>query len=145
MYNIIKTEIKNGRKLTEVNRLIDVALGAGTITDKQYSELRREANAAANPDENRPDLYDMVKALEARVKALETFNGIVPAPELPEDGNQTEYETWQPWDGISNKYQQGAIVYHPGTGKLWESTFAGQNTWEPGTIGTEALWREVVA
>lgn len=144
MYNIIKNEIKNGRKLTEVNRLIDVAMGAGTITDKQYSELRKEANAAANHNDNQPDLRQMVLDLAARVESLEEKAGVTHEPEQDET-NQTGYETWKPWDGISNKYQMGAIVYHPGTGKLWESTFAGQNTWEPGTIGTEALWREYTA
>lgn len=141
MYNIIRKEIKDGRKLTEVYRLIDVALGAGTITDTQYTELRREANAAANPNENRPDLYDMVKALEARVKALEEKEGVTVQPDTPEEGG--EYPAWKPWDGISQDYQQGAIVTH--NGKLWQSAFAGQNTWEPGTIGTEALWREYTA
>lgn len=144
MYNIIKNEIKNGRKLTEVNRMINAAMGAGAITDTQYGELRREASAAANHKDNEPGLREMVLALAARVEVLEKTAGIV-TPEIPDEGNQTEYETWQPWDGISNKYQQGAIVYHPGTGKLWESTFAGQNTWEPGTVGTEALWREYAA
>lgn len=140
MYNIIKNEIKNGRKLTEVNRLIDVARGAGTITDAQYLELRREANAAANPNDNQPDLRRMVLDLAARVEALEANAGIV-NPENPEDGG--EYPAWKPWDGISKDYQIGAIVSH--NGKLWESTFAGQNTWEPGTVGTEALWREYTA
>lgn len=143
MYNIIKNEIKNGRKLTEVNHLLNVALGAGTITDAQYSELRKEANDKANHNDNQPDLREMVLALAARVTALEANAGIMTEPEQPEEGgNSYGYEKWQPWDGISNKYQMGAIVYHPGTEKLWESTFAGQNTWEPGTIGTEALWRE---
>lgn len=139
MYNIIRNEIKNGRKLTEVNRLINVALGAGTITDAQYRELRKEANDAADYNENQPDLREMVLALAARVAALEANAGITTEPD--EGGNS--YEEWKPWDGISDKYQIGAIVSH--NGKTWESTFAGQNTWEPGTIGTEALWREHTA
>lgn len=140
MYNIIKTEIKGGRKLPEVTRLINIAMGAGKLTEAQFRELNEEALAAANPDENQPDLRQMVLALEERVKALEEKNGIT-KPDTPEDGG--EYPAWKPWDGISKDYQQGAIVTH--NGKLWQSDFAGQNTWEPGTIGTEALWKEYTA
>ena len=136
MYNIIKTEIKGGRKLTEINRLLNVALNAGTITDAQYSDLRKEANEAANHNDNQPDLREMVLALAARVEALEAKANIAPKPDEDENG----YEVWQPWDGISNKYQFGTIVTH--VGKLWESTCNGQNTWEPGTVGTESLWKE---
>lgn len=139
MYNIIKTEIKGGRKLPEVTRLIDIAMGAGKLTEAQFRELNEAALAAANPDENQPDLRQMVLALEQRVKALEEKNGTT-QPDAPEDG---EYPAWKPWDGISKDYQQGAIVTH--NGKLWQSAFAGQNTWEPGTIGTEALWKEYTA
>lgn len=140
MYNIIKTEIKGGRKLPEVTRLINIAMGAGKLTEAQFRELNEEALAAANPDENQPDLRQMVLALEERVKALEEKNGTT-RPDAPEDGG--EYPAWKPWDGISKDYQQGAIVTH--NGKLWQSAFAGQNTWEPGTIGTEALWKEYTA
>ena len=141
MYNIIKTEIKGGRKLPEVTRLINIAMGAGKLTEAQFRELNEAVLNAANPDENQPDLRQMVLALEERVKALENYNGLVPAPDTPEEGG--EYPAWKPWDGISQDYQQGAIVTH--NGKLWQSAFAGQNTWEPGTIGTEALWREYTA
>ena len=140
MYNIIRNEIKNGRKLTEVNHLIDVAMGAGTITDKQYRDLRKEANNAANHNDNQPDLREMVLAIAARVAVLEANAGISNEPEQPEESG--DYPAWKPWDGISKDYQYGAIVSH--NGKLWESILAGQNTWEPGTIGTEALWREYI-
>ena len=49
------------------------------------------------------------------------------------ENEQTEYPIWKPWDGISKDYQIGAIVVH--NGEVWESTFAGQNVWEPGTVG----------
>lgn len=140
MYNIIKTEILSGRKLPEVTRLIDIAMGAGKLTEAQFRELNEAALAAANPNENQPDLRQMVLALEERVKALEEKNGTT-QPDTPEA--EGEYPAWKPWDGIGKDYQPGAIVSH--NGKLWESTFSGQNTWEPGTIGTEALWREYTA
>lgn len=144
MKKYLMREIMNGEKLTVMQDRINKAAANGMISMEDKAELDKALHAKANPDDNRPDAYEMVKALEARVKALEEKAGVTVPPEQDET-NQTEYETWKPWDGISNKYQQGAIVYHLGTGKLWESTFAGQNTWEPGTIGTEALWREYTA
>lgn len=141
MKKYLMREIMNGEKLTVMQDRINKAAANGMISMEDKAELDKALHAKANPNDNRPDVYEMVKALEARVKVLEDNAGVTVQPEQDET-NQTEYETWKPWDGISDKYQQGAIVYHPGTGKLWESTFAGQNTWEPGTIGTEALWRE---
>ena len=56
-------------------------------------------------------------------------------------GTEADYEDWQqPIAGITNKYQQGAIVRH--NGKLWQSAYPGQNVWEPGVLGTETLWVE---
>ena len=137
-------EIERGEKLTDMQDRINKAAACGMIGIEDKAELDKLLLAKANPGENRPDMYAMLLALEERVKTLEEKNGITIQPEQDET-NPTKYETWQPWDGINDKYQMGAIVYHPGTGKLWKSTFAGQNTWEPGTIGTEALWREYVA
>lgn len=58
-------------------------------------------------------------------------------------GNGTgegEIKPWEPWDGLSDKYQPGAIVSHGG--KVWESTYDGQNVWEPGAVGIdERFWR----
>ena len=44
--------------------------------------------------------------------------------------------------GPENAYQLGDKVTH--NGKTWESTFDGDNVWEPGVVGTEACWKEVV-
>ena len=140
MYNIIKNEIKSGRKMTEVKRLTDIAMNAGAITEAQYNELRREAEAAANPDENQPELRAMVIALEARVKALEEKAGTSAAPEQPEEGAEASaYPAWEPWNGYEYKYNGGEIVTHKG--EIWKNNLEGKpNTWEPGTVGTETLW-----
>ena len=62
-----------------------------------------------------------------------------------EAGGDTPAETipaWKPWSGVPGSgYQQGDKVTH--NGKTWESNFAGENVWEPGTLGTENLWIEV--
>lgn len=52
-------------------------------------------------------------------------------------------EEWrQPVPGVFDGYEKGQKVKHGG--KTWESTFDGLNVWEPGAVGTESLWREVV-
>ena len=42
----------------------------------------------------------------------------------------------------TNPYMKGDKVLH--NGKTWES-LADNNVWEPGAVGTEALWAEVAA
>lgn len=42
--------------------------------------------------------------------------------------------------GSTNPYMKGDLVRH--NGKVWES-LVDNNVWEPGTPGTETLWREV--
>lgn len=46
------------------------------------------------------------------------------------------------WEKPSNEnpYPKGAVVRH--NGRVWES-LVGANVWEPGTQGTETVWREV--
>lgn len=64
-------------------------------------------------------------------KALEAGTADTPADDVPD---------WvQP--GSENGYELGARVRH--NGKIWESTYDGKNVWEPGVVGTEALWKEV--
>ena len=47
---------------------------------------------------------------------------------------------WVQPTGAQDAYQTGDKVTH--NGKVWES-LVDSNVWEPGTTGTEALWREV--
>lgn len=76
--------------------------------------------------------------------------------------NHTTQETWTPTDAPSlfakvlipddseiypweqpdstNPYMKGDKVTH--NGKTWESLID-NNTWEPGVVGTESLWKEV--
>lgn len=43
--------------------------------------------------------------------------------------------------GSTNPYMLGDKVRH--NGKIWESTI-NNNIWEPGIVGTETLWREIL-
>lgn len=59
-----------------------------------------------------------------------------------QEGNEPEegYGEWVQPDS-TNGYALGDRVSH--NGKIWESTFDGANVWEPGVVGTEALWKDI--
>lgn len=125
-------------KLNEIQEKIKKLWIESEITEEEKNELLELAKFNVNTEAERPDwlttasnLSKRIDLLEARVLALETGGGDIPEP--------TGIEKWQPWDGISDKYQLGAIVEHNGV--IYESVFNGQNVWEPGTAGTEALWK----
>ena len=140
MINIIKSVIESGDyKLNEVQRKIKKLYMLGDITESEMDELLSLASGGVSAESERPEvltmlhtLADRIEALTARVVALE--GGEPGGGEEPEE----EYPAWEPWDGISNKYQKGAVVTH--NGAVWESIFLGQNVWEPGTQGTENMW-----
>lgn len=136
VYELIKEviEAKNFKK-DEMTAKIKSFWVRGDITEAECDELLSAMADKLNPEAERPDwlsvatgLSEAIKELQKRVVALEGTSTETP-----------EYEKWQAWDGISNKYQYGAVVEHNGV--IYESTYKGQNVWEPGTVGTEALWK----
>lgn len=135
MYDIIKLTIQSGEfKLSELQHRVKKLYAMGELSDTQLDELFALLAEKANPEMERPELLDMVRSLSARVSQLDARLKIL------ESGDTTggdvvdaeEYLTWEPWDGLSDQYQYGAIVDH--NGQLWQSTFLGQNVWEPGTV-----------
>ena len=95
--------------------------------------------------------------IEARISALEElaneFQGS--KEETGESGEQgigeeeeteqekVKIEKWVAWDGISNRYQYGAVVKHKG--KYYQNMLQNvQNVWEPGSVGVdERYWKEI--
>jgi hypothetical protein len=145
MYNLIKSVIqRGGYKLSDIQMRAKKLYLMGDITEEEMDSLLDMASRGVSPDAERPEVLVMLKKLsdrmdgfERRLAALETVGEEEPVdPDAP-----VEYEAWTPWDGISDKYQQGAVVSHGG--KVWESVFEGQNVWEPGAPGTEAMWVEI--
>ena len=138
MYNIIKSVIKNGGyKLADIQYKAKKMYLMGDITEEQFDELMVLASGGVSAEAERPEVLEMLKTLSDRMDAIEKrIDG-------GDDSAVEDYEDWEPWDGISDKYQYGAILKHKG--KLWISDFNGQNVWEPGTVGTESMWREYTA
>lgn len=146
MYKVIESVISaGGYKLAEIQHKVKKMYLLGDLTEDQMDTLLTKAAVGVSPDAERPEtiamlqtLLEKIEALEKRVKNLETANS--GAETDPEDPESTEYPAWEPWNGIDNRYQPGAIVTH--NDQIWESVFQGQNVWEPGTQGTEAMWVE---
>lgn len=136
MYKVLKSVISaGGFKLADIQYKVKKLYATGDLTEEQLDELLALAVNGISPESERPEVMEMIRRLAERIEALEEK---MKEPSEPGEEDPAEYEAWQPWDGISNKYQHGAIVSHKD--KLWQSEYNGQNTWEPGTPGTETLW-----
>ena len=139
MFGNLRRVILSGRyRLSEMAEKINVMWGESLITGEERDELLRLAEERLNPQTEAPELsaayvrlLERVNALEARVLALEGGG------EEPSGGG--EWPAWEPWDGVSDRYQTGAQVEHNGV--KYVSVYAGQNVWEPGAAGTENLWK----
>ena len=136
MYDVLKSVISaGGFKLAEMQYKIKKFYGTDDLSEAQMDELLAMTINGISPEGERPEVMEMLRSLASRIEALEKK-----AAESTNPGEETpaKYEKWVPWDGISNKYQYGEIVSH--NDKLWLSNYKGQNVWEPGAPGTEALW-----
>lgn len=136
MYEIINQVIaKGGYKLEEIRYKIKKLFAYGDLTEAQTDALLEKASAGISAEAERPEVMQMLRTLGRQLEVLEqrlqALEGSAP---------QTGYPAWKSWDGISLDYAQGAVVSH--NGSLWQSVYAGQNVWEPGTPGTETLWAE---
>lgn len=137
MYGMIRTMIEKGGY--DLSRMVETITQAWWPLERISSEERDAligmAKAGADPASNTPGLAAVVAALTMKLEALEAR---VNALDGGTQEEETGYPVWKPWDGVSRDYAQGAIVIH--NGRLWQSVYAGQNTWEPGAAGTGELW-----
>ena len=144
--NTIKIALQNvinskNYKLLDVQRKIKELWASRDLVDEEKNELLSQAEANLNPETERPEIMEMLAKLSARIEVLEAKHAA--GDEGTEGGESAEnIPAWKPWDGISKDYAYGAKVAHKG--KIWVSKYQGQNTWEPGVVGTENLWEEWV-
>lgn len=150
IYDLIKSVLSaGGYKLADIQHKIKKFYLMGDLDESQTDELMALASFGVSTDAERPATLELIKTLAEEVKALtERVNALeTGANTTPDDSGDVEetptYPEWKPWNGISQDYQNGAIVLH--NGELWQSIFAGQNVWEPGTVGTENLWVKYIA
>ena len=148
MYITIKSVIERGNfKISDIIPKIRQECFAGLITDEERDELIELVHEKVNPQNEAPDVMDIIAKvldrmdsfeaiLKEHIKAEQPEEPADPeTPVDPEEPAEPEYPEWKPWDGISKDHQKDAIVSH--NGKLWQSTFDGQNVWEPGTPGID--------
>lgn len=142
MYDIIRNVIESGNfKLADMQIKIDTLWVQGNLTEGQRTELIYIMKEYLNPETETPEQEELYRqilekytALEERVSKIEN-GGIIPDPP------GVVIPVWEPWDGISDRYQYGAVVAIDQ--KYYISTYQGQNTWMPGSIGTDGLWKEI--
>lgn len=142
MFKIMQSVIHAGNfKLADMRYKVNKLYVQGDLTEEQADQLLALANQEVTPNAERPELLQIVRNLSAKVDALAAEVAALKAGEDPTDpdAEATGYEPWTTWDGISDKYQPGAIVTH--NGKTWISNYAGQNVWEPGVVGDQ-FWAE---
>ena len=136
MYETFLSIITSGDyKLPDITKKINTMWITGNLTDDQRDNLLSQAAEHLDPETERPENIEMLEKLAERITDLEQR-----LAQLEGKTGETGYPEWVPWDGLSDNYQNGAIVAY--NGKLWKSTYNGQNVWEPGTVGTESLWEE---
>lgn len=139
IYDILKSVIESGEyRLSDMATRIDTVWAEGKLTDAQRTELHALTQSRLTTDGEAPTLTAQVAALIARMADMEAR-----LTALEGGGEAEEWPAWEPWDGVSDRYQHGAQVTH--NGYHWRSIFAGQNVWEPGAAGTEMLWEKVSA
>lgn len=145
MYDIIKNIIENGTfRVSDLTNKIDTLWAESKLSDDERSQLVQMMIDYLNPASEAPELKEMYERLEARVTTLEEevkkLKGEEPGG--GEEGTVT-VPAWEPWDGISNKYQYGAVVTH--NTKYFLDVLQGmQNTWEPESAGVdERYWKEI--
>ncbi len=143
MYEIVKNVIMSGSfKLDDMTKKINTLWVQGDITEEQKSELIALMKEHLNPETETPEALKLcqelrteINSIKERVAKLEN-GGVAPEPPVG-----VVVSVWEPWDGISDRYKYGSVVtvdqkYHI-------SIFQGQNTWMPGSVGTEGLWKEI--
>ena len=145
MYEIIKNIIENGTfRVSDLTNKIDTLWAESKLSDEERNQLVQMMTDYLNPASEAPELKEMYERLEARVDVLEAEAQALKGEEPGggEEGTVT-VPAWEPWDGISNKYQYGAVVTH--NGKYFLDVLQEmQNTWEPESAGVdERYWKEI--
>lgn len=146
MYKILNSLIAAGNyKLSEMQYKIKKMYIMGDLSEEEMNTLMTKASEKISAAAERPEtlvmiqtLMNEIKDLKHRVESLEAPKTEPETPEVETPEEEITYSAWEPWNGIDDKYQPGAIVMH--NGELWQNIHDTQNVWEPGAPGTTNLW-----
>ena len=141
--SILENVIKSGKfDLERATRLIESGYLDGSYTEAEREELLSMRDQHLKPESQAPEMQEVLIRLEERYAALEARVAKLEGNGEAEPGEEEAYPAWHPWNGIPGSgYQHGDKVTHNGV--TYESTYHGENTWEPGALGTESLWAVV--
>lgn len=144
MYDIIKNIIENGIfKVNDLSVKIDTLWAESKLSDDERSELVQMMTGHLNPATEAPDIADRLERLESRLSKVEEDISALQGESTEPGLGEVTIPEWEPWDGVSNKYQYGAVVLH--NGKYFQNVLSGQqNVWEPESAGVdERYWKEI--
>lgn len=144
MYKIIERIIKTGNfRVNDLSDKIDTLWASCKLTDDERTELSTMMSDYLNPATNAPTQDEKYDRLLAEIETLKAE-----IKELKGETEETDPEVivipkWEPWDGVSDNYQFGAVVDH--NNKYFLNVLEGmQNTWEPETSGVDdRYWKEI--
>ena len=139
---IEKVILSQDFKLEEIYLKIDTLWAEGKLTDEQRNSLKELAQKNLNPSTETPEALKLCQELKKEILALgERITKLENGGVMPEPPIGVVIEQWTIWDGISDRYKYGSVVAIDQ--KYYISIFQGQNTWMPGSMGTEGLWKEI--
>lgn len=143
MYEIVKNVIMSGNfKLADMQKKIDTLWVQSDLTEEQRTELIMLMREHLNPETEKPEQEELYKQLLAKYEAMdERVTKLENGGATPEPPVGVVIEPWEPWDGISDRYKYGSVVTIDQ--KYYISTCQGQNTWMPGSMGSDGLWKEI--
>lgn len=142
IFNLCRESVLNGSyELGEKLRELTAIMIVGQISTDEYQILTQLAYEYADKDSTKANILSAFETINKelveiknRLAKLEAANDEPPV--------ENEYPAWKRWDGLPDSgYQFGDKVTHLGVKYI--SNYTGLNVWEPGLLGTEALWIKV--
>lgn len=133
-----ETILNSGYDLGEKLRELTVIMIAGQISvEEQHTltQLAHEHTGKTSTEQNILSAFQTINSelasIKERLSKLENVNTEAPV--------ENEYPEWERWNGLPDSgYRFGDKVTHYGI--KYVSNYVGLNVWEPGLMGTEALW-----
>lgn len=139
IYVLAKETILNGqydlgKKLRELTAIMIV----GQIDVDEYQELTQLAHEHASFESSETNILNALKSINSELANIQKRLTALEESDT-ENPSEEEYPTWERWNGLpTSGYRFGDKVTHQGI--KYVSNYVGLNVWEPGLMGTEALW-----
>lgn len=140
IFTLAKETILNGNyNLGEKLRELTAIMVVGQISVDDYQTLTQLAHEHANSDKTEDNILGALKRIGIELVSIQERLSKLENTDSEEVPSEEMYPEWKRWDGLpTSGYRFGDKVTHYGI--KYVSNYAGLNVWEPGLMGTEALW-----